>query len=69
MGKKAPNPKPPHISKKPAPGPGPPRKRRALPLGSLVPACVDASDGNLDDGLYCKICGMGWYNCLCCHED
>jgi len=35
----------------------------------LTPACIDASDENLDNGFYCKICGMAWYNCLCCHEE
>lgn len=35
----------------------------------IKPACIDASDANLDDGLYCKLCGMAWWNCLCCHED
>jgi len=58
MNKKASNPKPPDISKKPIPPPAPPR-----------PACIDASDENLDDGFYCKLCGMSWYNCLCCHDD
>lgn len=33
------------------------------------PAYIDASDENLKDGFYCWFCGMGWYNCLCCHEE
>lgn len=31
------------------------------------PACLDSSDANLEDGQYCYLCGMPWYNCLCCH--
>lgn len=34
-----------------------------------VPACLDQSNENLEDGFYCKLCGMSWYNCLCSHED
>ena len=35
----------------------------------IKPACLDSNEENLDQRFYCKICGMGWYNCLCCHED
>lgn len=35
----------------------------------IRPACIDASEKNLDNGFYCKFCGMAWYNCLCCHEE
>lgn len=33
------------------------------------PAYLNSNDENLEDGKYCRFCGMIWYNCLCSHNN
>jgi len=68
VGRKSPNPAPPKRPKDIVLPPAPPPKK--YPVQKVIVEHTSAClGGRLEEGKYCAVCGMPWYNCLCCHED